>query len=70
MNVGDIVESGADADIKPGTLPLVNIPVGTMIHNIELKPGKGGQFVRSAGNAAQLMAKRAIMPRCGFRRVK
>jgi large subunit ribosomal protein L2 len=58
LNVGDIVESGADADIKPGnTLPLVNIPVGTMIHNIELKPGKGGQLVRSAGNAAQLMAK-------------
>jgi large subunit ribosomal protein L2 len=58
LNVGDIVESGADADIKPGnTLPLGNIPVGTMIHNIELKPGKGGQLVRSAGNAAQLMAK-------------
>jgi large subunit ribosomal protein L2 len=58
LNVGDIVESGADADIKPGnTLPLGNIPVGTMVHNIELKPGKGGQLVRSAGNAAQLMAK-------------
>lgn len=58
LKVGDIVESGADADIKPGNaLPLANIPLGTMIHNIELKPGKGGQLVRSAGNAAQLMAK-------------
>lgn len=58
LKVGDTVESGAAADIKPGnTLPLINIPVGTMIHNIELKPGKGGQLVRAAGNAAQLMAK-------------
>lgn len=58
LNVGDIVESGENADIKPGnTLPLTNIPVGTMIHNIELKPGKGGQLVRAAGNSAQLMAK-------------
>jgi len=58
LKVGDFVESGPDADIKPGNaLPLENIPVGTMIHNIELKPGKGGQLVRSAGNAAQLMAK-------------
>ena len=58
LKVGDFVESGADADIKPGnTLPLTNIPVGTMIHNIELKPGKGGQLVRAAGNSAQLMAK-------------
>ncbi len=58
LKVGDIVESGPTADIKPGnSLPLVNIPVGTMIHNIEMKPGKGGQLVRSAGNAAQLMAK-------------
>lgn len=56
--VGATVESGASADIKPGNaLPLANIPVGTIIHNIELKPGKGGQLVRSAGNAAQLMAK-------------
>ena len=55
---GDKVYSGADADIKPGnTLPIANIPVGTMIHNIELYPGKGGQLVRSAGSAAQLMAK-------------
>jgi large subunit ribosomal protein L2 len=58
LKVGDIVESGAAADIKSGNaLPLSNIPVGTMIHNIELKPGKGGQLVRAAGNAAQLMAK-------------
>ena len=55
---GDVLYTGADADIKPGnTLPLANIPVGTFIHNIELYPGKGGQLVRSAGNAAQLMAK-------------
>ena len=53
-----MIVSGADADIKIGnTLPLANIPVGTVIHNIELKPGKGGQMVRSAGNGAQLMAK-------------
>jgi large subunit ribosomal protein L2 len=58
LKVGDIVESGASADIKPGnSLPLVNIPVGTTIHNVELKPGKGAQMVRAAGNAAQLMAK-------------
>ncbi|MEZ4357587.1 MAG: 50S ribosomal protein L2 [Eubacteriales bacterium] len=56
--VGDVIVSGPDADIKVGNaLPLTNIPVGTMIHNIELQPGKGGQLVRSAGNAAQLMAK-------------
>ena len=55
---GDIVYSSADADIKPGnTLPIANIPVGTFIHNIELYPGKGAQLVRSAGVAAQLMAK-------------
>jgi len=58
LKVGDIVESGENADIKPGNaLPLSSIPVGTEIHNIELKPGKGGQLVRAAGNAAQLMAK-------------
>jgi len=58
LKVGDQIESGAKADIKPGnTLQIVNIPVGTMIHNIELKPGKGGQLVRSAGSSAQLMAK-------------
>ncbi|MBQ4599357.1 MAG: 50S ribosomal protein L2 [Clostridia bacterium] len=55
---GDVVYSSADADIKPGnTLPIANIPVGTFIYNIELYPGKGGQLVRSAGCAAQLMAK-------------
>jgi len=58
LTVGDVVVSGADADIKIGNaLPLANIPVGTIIHNVELKPGKGGQLVRSAGNGAQLMAK-------------
>ena len=58
LNVGDEVVSGADADIKPGnTLPLQNIPLGTHIHNIELRMGKGGQIVRSAGTYAQLMAK-------------
>ncbi len=56
--VGDVIMSGETADIKPGNaLPLKNIPVGTVIHNIELKPGKGAQMVRSAGNSAQLMAK-------------
>ncbi len=50
--------SGAEADIKPGNcLPIANIPLGTLIHNIEIKVGKGGQMVRSAGTAAQLMAK-------------
>ena len=58
MKVGDTVMSGAGADIKPGNcLPFANIPVGTIIHNIELYPGKGAQLVRSAGVAAQLMAK-------------
>lgn len=58
LKVGDTVESGQSADIRSGNaLPLANIPVGSLIHNIELKPGKGGQMVRAAGNAAQLMAK-------------
>ncbi len=58
LEVGSVVESGVNADIKPGNnLPISSIPVGTMIHCIELKPGKGAQMVRSAGNAAQLMAK-------------
>lgn len=58
LKVGDTVMSGPEADIKPGnTLPLRNIPLGTHIHNIELKIGKGGQVVRSAGTFAQLMAK-------------
>ena len=58
LSVGDTVLSGASADIKPGNaLPIANIPVGTLVHNIELKPGRGGQLVRSAGLSAQLMAK-------------
>ncbi len=58
LKVGDKVRAGADADIKPGNaLPMANIPVGTVIHNVELHPGKGAQLVRSAGNMAQLMAK-------------
>lgn len=58
LNVGDFVVSGPEADIKTGnTLPLKDIPVGSLIHNIELRPGKGGQLVRSAGAVAQLMAK-------------
>lgn len=58
LKVGDNIVSGSEADIKVGNcLPIANIPVGTMIHNIELLPGKGGQLVRAAGNAAQLMAK-------------
>ncbi len=58
LKVGDVIFSGADSDIKVGNaLPIANIPIGTMIHNIELKPGKGAQLVRSAGNGAQLMAK-------------
>ncbi|MGV8145263.1 MAG: 50S ribosomal protein L2 [Alkaliphilus sp.] len=58
INVGDMISSGPDVDIKIGNaLPLINIPVGTVIHNIEMKPGKGGQIARSAGNSAQLMAK-------------
>ncbi len=66
LKVGETVMSGPDADIKPGNaLPLANIPVGTMIHNIELKPGAGGKMVRSAGTAAQLMAKEG-----GFAHIK
>ena len=58
LTAGDTVYTGAEADIKVGnTLPIENIPVGTFIYNIELYPGKGGQLVRSAGAAAQLMAK-------------
>jgi large subunit ribosomal protein L2 len=58
LNLGDTVLSGATADIKSGNaLPLVNIPVGTMLHNIELQPKRGAQLVRSAGMTAQLMAK-------------
>ncbi|MCI8412997.1 MAG: 50S ribosomal protein L2 [Clostridia bacterium] len=58
LNQGDTVLSGENADIKAGNaLPLQNIPVGTMVHNIEMQPGKGGQIAKAAGSAAQLMAK-------------
>ncbi len=58
LNLGDIVMTGADAEIRPGnTLPLSSIPDGTLIHNLELEPGKGGQLVRGAGTAAQLLGK-------------
>lgn len=58
LKVGDTVEAGPSADIKPGNaLNLKDIPVGTFVHNVELYPGRGGQFARAAGNAAQLMAK-------------
>ena len=58
LQVGDVIYSGPDADIKTGNaLPLANIPVGTLVHNIELHPGRGGQICRSAGVSAQLMAK-------------
>ena len=61
LKVGDKVVAGPTADIKPGNaLPLVNIPVGTFVHNVELYPGKGGQLARAAGNAAQLMAKEGV----------
>ncbi|MBR4524224.1 MAG: 50S ribosomal protein L2 [Bacteroidales bacterium] len=76
LKAGDQVLSSAAADIKPGnTLPIANIPVGTVIHNIELAPGRGGQLVRSAGAAAQLMAKegelaQVRMPSGEFRYVR
>jgi large subunit ribosomal protein L2 len=58
LRVGDMVVSSPTADIKPGNaLPLQNIPTGTLVHNVELKPGKGGQMARAAGSYAQLMAK-------------
>lgn len=58
LNVGDVVVSGKDAEIRPGNcLPIANIPMGTMVHNIEMKEGRGAQMVRSAGTAAQLLAK-------------
>ncbi|MEO6796729.1 MAG: 50S ribosomal protein L2 [Candidatus Dormibacter sp.] len=58
LTVGEKVACGPEADIKPGNaLPLINIPVGTMVHNIELQPGRGGQIVRSAGMTAQLLAR-------------
>lgn len=62
LAVGDTVSSGPEADIKPGNaLPLRHIPVGTVVHNVELKPGKGGQLARSAGSAVQIMAKEGEM---------
>ncbi|MBE0448386.1 MAG: 50S ribosomal protein L2 [Actinobacteria bacterium] len=58
LQVGDMVVSGPDADIKPGNaLPLRKMPLGTIVHNVELQPGKGGQLARSAGSSAQVMAK-------------
>ncbi|MBE6747031.1 MAG: 50S ribosomal protein L2 [Ruminococcaceae bacterium] len=58
LKVGDTIEAGPNADIKVGNaLPLTNIPVGTVVHNVEMYPGRGGQLARSAGNSAQLMAK-------------
>jgi len=58
LKVGDAVLSGRTAEIRPGnSLPIANIPVGTLVHNVELKEGRGGQMVRSAGGAAQLLAK-------------
>ena len=61
LKVGDTVLAGTSADIKPGNaLPLTNIPVGTVVHNVELYPGRGGQLARAAGNSAQLMAKEGV----------
>lgn len=58
LKVGDVLMSGKDAEVKLGNcLPLANIPEGTVVHNVEMKPGKGGQMARSAGNSTQLMAK-------------
>ncbi|MBA2487291.1 MAG: 50S ribosomal protein L2 [Nitrospira sp.] len=58
LAVNDVVQAGAGAEVRPGNaLPLVNIPLGTTIHNIELKPGKGGQLIRSAGGSAQVMGR-------------
>src|SRR6266404_9500129 len=62
LEVGDAVEAGPKADIKPGnSLALSSIPLGTMVHNVELKPGKGGQMARSAGAQAQLVSKEGGM---------
>jgi len=61
LKVGDSIVAGPQADIKPGNaLPLTNIPTGTVIHNVEMYPGRGGQLARSAGNSAQLMAKEGV----------
>jgi large subunit ribosomal protein L2 len=62
LRVGDVVSSGPEAEIRPGNaLPLANVPLGSMVHNVELKPGRGGQLVRSAGGAAQLMAREGAL---------
>jgi len=62
LRVGDTVQAGLGSDIRPGnSLPLLNIPLGTMVHNVELRPGRGGQLGRSAGTAIQLMAKEGKM---------
>jgi large subunit ribosomal protein L2 len=62
ISVGDTVMSGPDVEIRPGNaLPIRNIPLGTVIHNVEIYPGRGGQLVRSAGNSAQLVAKEGSM---------
>jgi large subunit ribosomal protein L2 len=62
LNVGDVILTGPDADIKPGNaLPLDKVPLGSMVHNIEMIPGRGGQLARSAGSYAQLMAKEGDM---------
>jgi len=61
LSVGDIIHAGPEADIRPGNaLPLLNIPVGTVIHNLELRPGKGAQLIRTAGVGGQLMAKEGL----------
>src|SRR5262252_4643895 len=76
LNVGDRVETGPQADIKPGNaLPLANIPLGTIVHNVELRQGRGGQLCRAAGTAIQLMAKEGDyallkMPSGELRRVR
>jgi len=76
LNVDDVIKSGEGAELKPGNaMPLKLIPTGTMIHNIEMQPGKGGQLVRSAGTAAQLMAKEGEyalirMPSSEVRRIR
>jgi large subunit ribosomal protein L2 len=58
LSLKDVVQSGSDAEVRPGNaLPLVNMPLGTTIHNIEMKPGKGGQLIRSAGSFAQVMGR-------------
>src|SRR6266536_3117675 len=62
LRVGDLVESGEGADIKPGNaLPLKNIPVGTIVHNVELRPGGGAKMARSAGSGIQLLAKEGLL---------